>query len=329
MSTYNENLVNLKIDLSIVIVSYNTRELLLACLQSLYEMPQPYTFEVIVSDNASSDGSEATIRNDFPQVMVIQNGENLGFGTAMNIGVKSAVGKYLLVLNPDTLVPPETLVRLLKYLVRQTEPRVVSCRLISPEGIRQLSCARFPTPLRLIFLFTRLSQVIPFKSMQAYYDRFNWGDLSTEGYQDSSPRKVDTVLGAFFMLPTEAFRQVGGFDENFFMHYEEIDLFKRLDNVGCEVFFLPDISVTHYGGASTKQEYAKMRLEQQISLLYYLRKWHGLFAMETIRLFLIVFAIFRLLFTYVPTMKDKIQNRKTAISILSGLLRIDFKKPAS
>ncbi|MCL4473374.1 MAG: glycosyltransferase family 2 protein [Actinobacteria bacterium] len=280
------------IDLSIVIVSYNTCDLLLDCLAALYHGPHDYSFEVIVCDNASSDGSENAVRQSFPQTIVIQTGENIGFGSAMNIGSSKASGKYLLVLNPDTIVHPKSLRRLLDLLESSPREMVISCRLKSPEGTYQLSCARFPTPLRIFLLFTRLNKFMPAGQMQLYYSRPDLSQPSTLE-EDQRIRQVETVLGAFFILPLDTFVNAGGFDERFFMHYEEIDLFKRLYNMGHFTYFLPTESVIHYGGQSTKSDYEKMRLEQQRSLLLYIHKWHGIHAARLIRIFLISLALVR------------------------------------
>jgi GT2 family glycosyltransferase len=326
------NNINEDIDISIIIVSYNTRDLLLACLGSLYQAKHDFSFEVIVSDNASSDGSEEIVRKSYPQVRVIQNQQNLGFGAAANRGAAIARGRYLVILNPDTLVPANTLRRLFDYLESSPGEKVVSCRLRGSHGEFQLSFSRFPTPARIFLLFSRLNRFVPLKSLQAYYDCFGQRLLSVKTVSPhEKPRKVDTVLGAFFMMPLKSFWKVGGFDERYFMHYEEIDLFRKLQTIGCDVIFLPDVSVVHYGGQATRRDYARMRFEQQRSLLIYLHKWHGYFAAQFIRLLLIILALFRVGWAYTilgwkadKTIKAETvaRLRHTSLKILQGLLEM-------
>lgn len=314
------------VDVSIVVVNWNTRELLLSCLRSLFQSPQGFSFEVIVSENGSGDGSEEAVRREFPAITVIQNGRDLGFGAGMNVGASRAKGRYLAVIPPDGTIPKDTLKRMSEYLVSNPDAGVVGCRLIGPDGKTQLSCARFPTPLRIISLFSRLDRILPIPSVQTYYDRFDWRRVSTVPWDHLQSREVDTVLGAVFMMPIDVFRLVGGFDERYFMYYEEVDLFKKVRQKGFRVFFMADVFAVHYGGEATKQEYAKMRFEQQRSLLMYIRKWHGRLYSETIRWFLIVLAFLRLGVAMLQSLKEAPEDsqqrkqRSAASSMLKGLL---------
>lgn len=323
-----------QVDLSVVIVNFNTRDLLLSCLRSLFQVPQEFTFEVIVSENGSADGSEESVRREFPQVLLIQHGRNLGFGSAMNLGVAQARGRYLAVLNPDTTVPPSTLQYLLDYLdsYSDSDIKVVGCRLVGRDGRTQSSCARFPTPLRVLSLFTRLDRIFPIPSLQTYYDRFDWRHLSVRGWNHDETREVDTVLGAFFVMSSEIFKQVGGFDRRYFMYYEEVDLLRKIQAAGYRVFFLPEVYVVHYGGEATKQDYARMRFEQQRSLLQYLQKWHGTLAAGVIRWFLVLLACFRLGWVIVSCNVRSLENSKrlrlksAAIVMLRGLLELNPRR---
>jgi GT2 family glycosyltransferase len=323
-----------EVDLSVVIVNYNTRDFLLSCLRSLYQVPQKFTFEVIISENGSTDSSEELVRREFPQVLLIQNGRNLGFGAAMNVGAAQARGRYLVVLNPDTTVPPNTLQYLLDYLDSHLDSdiKVVGCRLVGRDGRTQSSCARFPTPLRVFSLFTRLDRILPIPSLQTYYDRFDWRHLSVKHWNHDETREVDTVLGAFFVMSLEIFKQVDGFDKRYFMYYEEVDLLRKIQAAGYHVCFLPEVYVVHYGGEATKQEYARMRFEQQRSLLQYLQKWHGTLAAELIRWFLVILACFRLGWVIVSGNVGSLENSKrlrlksTAIVMLRGLLELNPRR---
>jgi GT2 family glycosyltransferase len=314
------------IEVSIVVVNWNTRELLLSCLRSLFQSPQGFSFEVIVSENGSCDGSEEAVRREFPAITVIQNGRDLGFGAGVNVGATRAKGRYIAVIPPDGTIPKDTLKRMLEYLISDRDVGVVGCRLVGPDGKTQLSCARFPTPLRVISLFSRLDRILPIPSVQTYYDRFDWRRGRTVPWDHLQSREVDTVLGAVFMMPIDAFRLVGGFDERYFMYYEEVDLFKMVRQKGFRVYFMTDVFAVHYGGEATKQEYAKMRFEQQRSLLIYIRKWHGEPSSETIRWFLIVLALLRYGVATLHSLKEAPEDspqrkqRSAASSMLKGLL---------
>ena len=319
-----------QVDLSVVIVNYNTRDLLLSCLKSLYQVSSKITFEVIVSENGSTDGSEEAVRRDFPQTLLIQNGRNLGFGSAMNQGVAQARGKYLALLNPDTVIPADTLPFILNYLDSRKDIGALGCRLVGRDGRTQLSCARFPTPLRVFSLFTRLDRILRIPLFQTYYDRINWRPFSLQDWNHDETREVDTVLGAFFVMQLHIFKQVGGFDKRYFMYYEEVDLFRKIRAIGHRVIFLHEVYVVHYGGESTKQEYAQMRFEQQRSLLQYLQKWHGTVAAEVSRWFLVLLAFLRLGWVVVSSKGRSLGNskrlrlRNTAFVMLRGLLELNL-----
>lgn len=321
-----------KLDLSIIIVNYNTRDMLLSCLRSLSHINHNLSLEVIVIDNGSTDNSIESVQLEFPNLLLIQNLSNMGYGSAVNIAIKYAHGRYIAILNPDTIIPPNTLQYLLSYLDSHPEPRVVSCRLVGHDGHTQTSCARFPTPLRVFSCFTRLDRILPIKKLQIYYDRFGWRHFSTKGWQHDEAHEVDTLLGAFFVMPLKLFVEIGGFDERYFMYYEEVDLFRKIRAAGYRAFFLPEVYIIHYGGQATRREYARMRFEQQRSLLQYLQKWHGTLASELIRWFLIILACFRFIWAIVSCgvrhfeNSDRYRLKGAAYSILQGLLRLNPRR---
>jgi GT2 family glycosyltransferase len=309
-----------KVDVSVVIVSYNTRDLLLNCLSSVVSTSLDFTYEIIVSENGSQDGSEAAVRDAFPQARVIQNGADLGFGAAVNVAARVAVGEYLAIVAPDAVMLPNTLSRLAN-LARTEGPRVLGCRLVDGAGVPQISCARLPTPLRVFGLFSRLDRMLPFPGLQMYYERIGyWGKRP---WDHDSRRDVETLLGAFLFLPLSVFRSIGGFDERFFMYYEEVDLFRRLHDRGDIVTFIHDVSMVHFSGQATKQEYARMRFEAQKSLLIYTAKWHGFRQAQAIRLVLILLAVLRLVrFGLSRTASRDV--RDAARAILGGLMRVEI-----
>ncbi|MCL6106549.1 MAG: glycosyltransferase family 2 protein [Actinobacteria bacterium] len=322
--------------LSIIIVSYNTKDLLLDCLKHLNFTESERLFEIIVSDNDSSDGTEAAVRKDFPHVTFVQNGANLGFGAAVNKGAEKASGRYLMILNPDTIVLPATIDRMLAYLEESEGDRVVSCRLFNGNRTVQLSCARFPTPGRIFFLYSRLDLLFRSERFQLYYEKLSIRrNRIITTFPDLSPQKVDTVLGACFVIPRRLFAKVGGFDERYFMHYEEVDLFRSLRELKAAVYFLPDVGITHYGGQSTVQDYVNMRFEQQRSLLIYLSKWHGVGAARFIRSMFVIIGLFRFAKFGADRLLQGDKSRETEMNydaarfILAGLIKLDVRSLAA
>lgn len=312
-----------RLDVSVIVVSYNTRELLLACLHSVLDTATDFAYEVIVSENGSQDGSEQGVRAQFPTVKVIQNRADLGFGAAVNVAAKVATGEYLAIVAPDAIMLPGTLTHLLELARSGDIPGVAACRLLGAHGQLQTSCARLPTPLRLMAVFTRLDKVLPFPPFQLYYDRIGyWGKRQ---WNHDRRRRVDTLLGAFLFIPAAVFHSVGGFDQRFFMYYEEVDLFTTLHARKCPVDFVSEVAMVHFGGEATKQEYARMRFEAQRSLLIYTAKWHGLVAAQLVRLMLIALALLRLA-RFGLSRSASQDLRDAARVILGGLIRLELSR---
>ncbi len=279
-------------DLSIIIVNWNTRELLAGCLRSVFgsQLPAvssrgetgssaleptqpslPFTSatpgllagEVIVVDNASTDGSARMVREQFPWVRVIENTENVGFARANNQGIGQSQGRYVVLLNSDTEVHAGAFDTLVAFL--DTHPSTAGCgpRLLNADGSLQPSCHPILTPgrefWRLVFLdrFWR----------RATYAQQRWGF--------STPRRVEVIKGACLILRREALAQVGLLDERYFMYTEEMDLCYRLLRAGWELWWVPQALVTHYGEASSKQVADAMYLELYRSKAQFQRKFGG------------------------------------------------------
>jgi N-acetylglucosaminyl-diphospho-decaprenol L-rhamnosyltransferase len=242
-------------DLSVIIVSHNTRELLALCLDSLFTnlASSALGYEVIVVDNASRDRSVEMVQKRFPQVQLLANEDNLGFAAANNQGLKVSKGNYLLLLNPDTLVQGEALQPMLQFLVSHPRVGMVGPTLLYPDGRLQHSAFSFPT-LAMIFL-----DFFPL-SYRLINSRFN-GRYPKALYEAGEPFPVDHPLGAAMMVRREAVDQVGPLDEGFFMYCEEIDWCMRMKKTGWEIFCLPRAEIVHYVGKSTGQFREAMYVE--------------------------------------------------------------------
>lgn len=260
-------LADTHIDLSICIVSWNTRELLKNCLQSVSEgCDSDLDFEVIVTDNASRDGSAEMVAQQFPTVRLITNGDNRGFGPACNQAVQVARGRHILFLNSDTIVLPGALEAMVEYLDRHASVGAVGCTLLNADGSLQRSCWFGFTSLRSAaidaFYLWRLAP--RWELVRASEVVFDPG---------SAPIAVDHLLGACITIPRCVLDHVGLFDPQFFMFLEETDLCYRIGQAGYELHYLPDAKIIHLGGQSTSQNPAMKRRLYESQCLF-LRK-HG------------------------------------------------------
>ncbi len=251
------------VDLSIIIVNWNTRDLLADCLRSVYDTVHDLTLEVFVVDNASTDGSVAMVREQFPNVRLIENSENVGFARANNQALAKAQGKHLLLLNSDAMLLPDAVRILLDELLRDATRAAVGPRLLNADGSTQPSCHPILTPWREFWRLCFVDRLVPL----AHY-RF-------EGDTDGAQRRVSVLKGACVLLRREALEQVGPFDERFFMYSEEMDLFLRLQKAGWTVWWVPAARVTHLGGQSANKTSDAMYLELYRSKARFQRKHYG------------------------------------------------------
>ncbi|HOT91003.1 MAG TPA: glycosyltransferase family 2 protein [Anaerolineae bacterium] len=265
--------------LSVIIVSWNVRDLLRRALASVYASwdEQP-GLEVIVVDNASCDDSVAMMRDDFPQVNVIANTENRGFTGGNNQGLVAASGDFLLLLNPDTEVVGDALPRMVAYLQAQPDVGMVGPQLLNPDGSVQSSRRRFPTLPVLFFESTWLEKCAPRRWLRYYY---------AQDKPDGDIQDVDWVTGAAMLTRREVVAQVGGLDEGFFMYSEELDWCRRIRAVGRRVVYFPEARIIHYEGKSSEQVVPARHIYFQSSKVRYTRKYHGAVWAEALRLWLL------------------------------------------
>ncbi len=241
-------------DLSVIIVNYNTKQLLFDCLKSLHKAIKPAKgLEIIVVDNASHDGSVSMVHQSFPSVLTIKNRRNYGFAKANNLGVKKSSGKYLLFLNSDTLVDPHSLVKPLKYLKTHPQAGALTVKLILGNGkIDPDNHRGFPTPWTAFTHFTFLNRLFPQSHLfNNYY----------QSYKDFSKiHRLDVAAGSYLLLSRKLFTQLGGWDESYFFYGEDIDLCYRIHQAGYHIIYYPKVKVIHLKGASSglRQETAHL-----------------------------------------------------------------------
>jgi N-acetylglucosaminyl-diphospho-decaprenol L-rhamnosyltransferase len=275
-------------DVSIVIAAYNTRTYLERCLVALGD-----EHEVIVVDTGSTDGSRKLVREEFPNVRRLDLDVNLGYGAALNAGVALASNELLVLMNGDAWPLPGGVERLVEGAAHESHAGVLGPRLLNPDGTLQPSVRGFPTIWRLATEYLFLRWLAPrSRAFNAFYG---------SGFDHTSRREAEFLLGAVLLVRRHLFDEIGGFDESFFMLNEEVDLCYRARAAGWTVLFWPDAEFVHVGGASTSQVWPEMYREQLRSHLRFLAKHHGLTEAErgrrllatTMRVRALVFAIVR------------------------------------
>ncbi len=249
------------LDLSIIIVSYNVRSLLRACLDSVFAQRTSHSFDVWVIDNASVDGSAHMVRDDYPAVHLIANADNRGYGPANNQGIEASTGKLVMILNPDTEICSGSIDNVIDYIEQHPDVALVGCRLVYADGSFQHSVFRFPGLGQAFLDLFPLHPKLLESALNGRYPR--------QAYEQ--PVEVDHPLGACFMM-----RRTGlQFDEDYFMYSEEIDLCWRIKKAGWKVMYLPELTVLHHAGQSTRQAPVEMRRQLFRSRRLFNRKHRG------------------------------------------------------
>ncbi len=233
-------------DVSIIIVNYNVRYFLEQCLMAIEKARHNLNIEIIVVDNASVDGSQTMIKKKFTNVLLIENQKNLGFAKANNQALKIAQGKYILILNPDTLIQEDTLLTLKNFLDEHPEVGAVGCKLINPDGSFQAASRRsIPTPWVAFTKIVGLSKIFPKSKI---FGRYNLTYISPD-----IESEVDVLSGSLLLVRNDILKRVGYFDEDYFMYGEDIDLCYKIKKAGSKIYYTPRTKAIHYKGESTKK----------------------------------------------------------------------------
>lgn len=295
-------LQNYSLTLSILIISYNTREMTLRCIQQALAqcVAEEIDSEIIVVDNGSTDGSADAIKNAFtigsssttPAVKLIRSTSNLGFGRANNRGMQVAKGKYILLLNSDAFPKPGAFTTLLNFMESHADAACVGPRLLNEDESLQVSCYKFPSPARITWESLLLTAAFPNSALFGDYRK----------WPHDTERKVDFVIGACMLVRRETINRVGMFDESFFLYSEETDWEKRMSDHGWNVYFTPDAEVYHLCGTSGKAQADRVFTEFRRGQERYIRKhfggvgltWYRIMLTVGSTLRLILFSLFRL-----------------------------------
>ena len=248
--------------ISIVIANWNTKDLIQQCIESIFgTTPQEQvTYEVIIIDNASTDGSTEYLRSQSGRITLIENKTNLGYAKACNQGMKIARGKFILLLGSDTIMQPGTLFECVKFLEGNNDAGAVSCKLLNPDGSIQNSLKKFPKLKNAFYTYLSL-------------DKLN-RDYDMAEFNYDNTVEVEQADATFLMIRKELMERIGYFDESYRILYNDVDLCRRIQKAGCKIFFLHSVSIIHYGSHSTKNaDFALRKIMYSDIYRYYCRNF--------------------------------------------------------
>lgn len=288
-----------KINASIVTVHYRVKKELFECLKSIYDSKPRASFEIIVVDNDKRNTIEDDLKNRFPKVRYIKSPKNIGFGAGNNLGAKRAKGEYLFFLNADTIVLPGAIDSLYKLLRKNKKIGAVSPVLLDNRGVpRYVQGSQHLTVLRAIFSLSFIHKIFPDNQVAKKF--------FLNGWDKETIREVDVVPGTAFMIKKSIFEKIGGFDENYFLFFEEADLARKITSLSLKNYIIPQAKIIHLGGESTKKRNDIKEIFNK-SKFYYFKKWHGIISALAVQAF---------------TSIGKIHLLLTAILLIGFFLRV-------
>jgi len=254
-------------EVSVIIVSWNCRQMLADCIQSLQAQLPEGSSEIIVVDNASSDGTVEAIRASFPELTLIASKANQGFARGNNAGITISKGKYICLINPDVVVGDRCIAQLLEYMEQHANVGMVGPKIIGRDGETQRSCMRTPT------LWNQLCRTLGLDTLTKSSRLF--GGYLMKDFHFDELREVEIINGCFWMIRREALESVGNLDQRFWMYGEDLDWCERFRLAGWKLAFFPDAKAVHFGGISSEQASVRCYVEMQRADLQYWRKYHS------------------------------------------------------
>lgn len=320
----SQNTADIAPEVSVIIVNWNTRDLLRNCLRSILAQTR-VSHEIIVVDNASGDGSAYMVRTEFPDITLIANNANGGFAAANNQGLRISRGRTVLLLNPDTIILDAAIDRMLGWLDRHPGVGCVGCQVLEGPGVIQRTCFADPTLLNFVmveFGLMRLARHVTFFGRSWYTD-----------WDRRSEREVDAVSGMFMLVPRTVMDCVGLLDEAFFVYGEESDWCRRIRKAGCTCVFSPEAQIIHLDGGSksTSQIRSRMYVQMQKSHLIYTRKHSSTLGYATIRFLYVITSTLRLgaFFALRLVRSDANSKARVRLAWASLIYHLTGKEPVS
>ncbi len=321
------------LDLTISIISYNTKNLLRDCLNSIYQNAGEYRFEVIVVDNNSKDSSAEMVEKEFSSIRLVRNRENVGFSRANNQAIKESKGRYILLLNSDTVFISDASSKMIHFMDTHPEAGAVGAKVLRPDLTAQAS-TRGSLDLRTLFIsFFGLKSLIPpahrgfivkllgpllGKTARSYVDCYE---------DESNPVLVNEISGVCFCARREVVKQVGLLDENFFMYYEDTDWSARIREKGWKMYILPEASIIHYVQQSVKKAFDRTFVARCKGVYYYFKKYKGRREILVLKMIIISALLLRIFFLsiYYPFVRrERRDGVKGRLRGYSEVIRFSF-----
>lgn len=297
-----------QVDLSVVIPSYNTRDLMEQALRTVQEASDGIRVQVVVVDNASRDGSADMVAERFPDVELIRNERNVGFGGANNLAFERVQGRHVLLLNSDTIVRPDTLRTLVAFMDDHPDAGAAGCRINNPDGSLQLDCRRsFPTPSAAFYKLTGLGRMFP---NSRRFARYNLTYLDPDEVNE-----VDALSGSCMIVRRQVLAEVGGFDEAYFMYGEDLDWCYRMREAGWKIYYTPATEIIHFRGESGRTESMRIQYRKNEAMAIFvskhMRQRYRFFPVALLHVGIVLYG----LYSFIGPLA-----RKAALPLLDGLL---------
>jgi len=309
------------VDVSIIIVSWNTKKLLLDCLASIKETVSDVDYEVIVVDNNSSDGSQEAVEEKHPNVILKKCDKNNGFSVGNNIGLTLAKGKYLYLVNSDVIIKENCIKNMFHFMESNYQVGMAGPKIYRTNGNLQPTCKRLPTLHQLFFQALCLNDLFPKADV--------FSEIHLNYVERNEVRKdVEILNGTFWVVRKEALNQVGGLDDRFFMYGEDIDWSKRFIEKGWQLAFVPSAEAIHFGRASSSNDPVRFLVEREKSQVLYWEKHKGLYGAVCCKLILLIYHMFRIIlrcgkYAIKPSQRENIELQiKQNVACLQWLLKI-------
>jgi GT2 family glycosyltransferase len=252
------------VDVSVIVVAWNVRDVLYNCLKSIYKETKGINFEVIYVDNASKDGSVEMVKESFPVVRIIENEENKGFIIANNQGIEISKGRYVLLLNSDTIILDNAIAKTVRFADKYPKAAVVGCKILNPDKTIQKTCFMYPSALNMFLAATYLYKMFP-RSEFFGREHMTWWDYD-------GAREVEAVCGCFSLVRQEAIKQIGLMDERYFVYGDDPDWCYRFRKNSWKIMFTPEAEIIHYGGQTTRIMADKFLLQLHGAKLIFIKR---------------------------------------------------------